>query len=202
MILIPSVYEPCGLTQLIAMKYGVVPIVRRVGGLADTVFDANYSDRPFKERNGYTFDDLTVTAQDHAMDRAIGLWYRYPEYFRQLRLNGMVADHSWEVPAAPLPRHLPPPAPLIRLAARPATRRAVSAPSQPPPRAPRPSASSPCPITGTVSPCSPPSLIGPGPSCWTAGSGPTADSGGSGSGTERYDVLVAEPRQTLVTRGP
>ena len=99
MILIPSVYEPCGLTQLIAMKYGVVPIVRRVGGLADTVFDANYSDRPFKERNGYTFDDLTVTAQDHAMDRAIGLWYQYPDYFRQLRVNGMVADHSWGVPA-------------------------------------------------------------------------------------------------------
>jgi starch synthase len=99
MILIPSVYEPCGLTQLIAMKYGVVPIVRRVGGLADTVFDANYSERPFKERNGYTFDDLTVTAQDHAMDRAIGLWYQYPEYFRQLRVNGMVADHSWGVPA-------------------------------------------------------------------------------------------------------
>jgi len=95
MILIPSVYEPCGLTQLIAMKYGVVPIVRRVGGLADTVFDANYSDRPFSERNGYTFDDLTSTAQDHAMDRAIGLWYQHPDYFRQLRLNGMTADHSW-----------------------------------------------------------------------------------------------------------
>ncbi len=99
MILIPSVYEPCGLTQLIAMKYGVVPIVRRVGGLADTVFDANYSDRPFDERNGYTFDDLTVTAQDHAMERAVGLWYHYPEYFRQLRVNGMTADHSWGSPA-------------------------------------------------------------------------------------------------------
>jgi len=99
LILIPSVYEPCGLTQLIAMKYGVVPIVRRVGGLADTVFDANYSDRPFGERNGYTFDELTQTAQDHAMDRAVGLWYQYPEYFRQLRLNGMRADHSWAAPA-------------------------------------------------------------------------------------------------------
>jgi len=99
MILIPSVYEPCGLTQLIAMKYGVVPIVRRVGGLADTVFDANYSDRPFAERNGYTFDDLTATAQNHAMDRAVGLWTQYPEYFRQLRVNGMVADHSWGAPA-------------------------------------------------------------------------------------------------------
>lgn len=99
LILIPSVYEPCGLTQLIAMKYGVVPIVRRVGGLADTVFDANYSERPFGERNGYTFDDLTATAQDHAMDRAVGLWHQYPEYFRQLQVNGMLTDHSWGAPA-------------------------------------------------------------------------------------------------------
>jgi starch synthase len=99
LILIPSVYEPCGLTQLIAMKYGVVPIVRRVGGLADTVFDANYSDRPLAERNGYSFDDLTDTAQDAALDRAIGLFYQYPDWFRQLRLNGMRANHSWDVPA-------------------------------------------------------------------------------------------------------
>lgn len=99
LILIPSVYEPCGLTQLIAMKYGVVPIVRRVGGLADTVFDANYSDRPLAQRNGYSFDDLTDTAQDAALDRAIGLFYQYPDWFRKLRLNGMRANHSWDVPA-------------------------------------------------------------------------------------------------------
>jgi len=81
------------------MKYGVVPIVRRVGGLADTVFDANYSDRPLAERNGYSFDDLTETAQDAALERAIGLYYQYPDWFRQLRLNGMRANHSWDVPA-------------------------------------------------------------------------------------------------------
>ena len=98
MILIPSVYEPCGLTQMIAMKYGVVPIVRRVGGLADTVFDANYSDRPFEERNGYLFDELTESALEAAMGRAIGLWFRFPEYFRQLRVNGMRADNSWNRP--------------------------------------------------------------------------------------------------------
>jgi starch synthase len=99
MILIPSVYEPCGLTQMVAMKYGVVPIVRRVGGLADTVFDANYSDKSFEERNGYLFDDLTDSALESALGRAIGLWFSYPEYFRQLRINGMNADNSWHKPA-------------------------------------------------------------------------------------------------------
>jgi starch synthase len=99
MILIPSIYEPCGLTQMISMKYGVVPIARRVGGLADTVFDANYSDRPFDERNGFLFDDLTEDAFAGAMERAIGLWQQYPEYFRQLRVNGMRVDHSWGRPA-------------------------------------------------------------------------------------------------------
>jgi starch synthase len=99
MILIPSVYEPCGLTQMIAMRYGCVPIVRRVGGLADTVFDANYNDRPFEERNGYVFDELSFDGLESAMKRAIGLWWEYPDYFRQLRLNGMRMDNSWARPA-------------------------------------------------------------------------------------------------------
>ncbi len=98
MILIPSTYEPCGLTQMIAMKYGCVPVARRVGGLADTVFDANYSDRPFKDRNGYVFDDFTYAGLEGALGRAIGLWKRFPEYFRQLRVNGMRQDHSWNAP--------------------------------------------------------------------------------------------------------
>jgi starch synthase len=84
---------------MIAMRYGVVPVVRRVGGLADTVFDANYSDKPFAERNGYVFDDLTTEALESALDRALGLWFDYPEYFRQLRLNGMAMDNSWARPA-------------------------------------------------------------------------------------------------------
>ncbi len=99
MILIPSVYEPCGLTQMIAMRYGCVPIVRRVGGLADTVFDANYSDRPYEERNGYVFDEPTFEGLESALERAIGLWREHPEHFRQLRLNGMRMDNSWARPA-------------------------------------------------------------------------------------------------------
>jgi starch synthase len=84
---------------MIAMKYGVVPIVRRVGGLADTVFDANYSDKPFEVRNGYLFDDLTEAGLESAMSRALGLWRNFPEYFWQLRVNGMRADFSWSQPA-------------------------------------------------------------------------------------------------------
>jgi starch synthase len=99
MILIPSVYEPCGLTQMIAMRYGCVPVVRRVGGLADTVFDANYSDRPYEERNGYVFDELTFEGLETALGRAIGLWREHPDHFRQLRINGMRADNSWARPA-------------------------------------------------------------------------------------------------------
>ncbi len=98
MILIPSVYEPCGLTQLISLRYGTVPIVRNTGGLADTVFDANYADQPYEQRNGYVFHNLDNIALESAMSRAIGLWYKYPRYFRELRRNGMRQDHSWNHP--------------------------------------------------------------------------------------------------------
>jgi starch synthase len=98
-MVIPSVYEPCGLTQMIAMRYGVVPVVRNTGGLADTVFDANYSERDFYARNGYVFTDYSAAGLESALQRAVGLWHRHPEYFAQLRVNGMRADHSWNEPA-------------------------------------------------------------------------------------------------------
>jgi starch synthase len=99
MVVVPSLFEPCGLTQMIAMRYGVVPVVRHTGGLADTVFDANYSERGFYERNGYVFSDYSAAGLESALKRAIGLWHRYPEYFAQLRTNGMRADFSWRQPA-------------------------------------------------------------------------------------------------------
>ncbi len=98
MVLLPSRREPCGLTALIGMRYGVVPVVRRVGGLADSVLDANYSDGDFHHRNGYVFNDYDEQDMVSALQRAIGLWFNFPEYFRQLRINGMSQDHSWNKP--------------------------------------------------------------------------------------------------------
>jgi starch synthase len=100
MLIIPSAFEPCGLTQIIAMKYGTVPVARATGGLADTVFDANHADKPYRERTGYTFEHFDNAGLESAMGRAIGLWYNYPEYFRQLQLNGMGQDYSWNRPGS------------------------------------------------------------------------------------------------------
>jgi starch synthase len=97
-IVMPSLFEPCGLTQMIALRYGAVPIVRSVGGLVDTVFDRDYSDRPSDERNGYVFNDADYPALESAMHRAIGLWYSFPSEFQQLLKNGMRCDHSWNQP--------------------------------------------------------------------------------------------------------
>ena len=98
MILVPSEYEPCGLTQIIGLKYGTIPIVRSTGGLADTVFDADHAHRPYHERNGYVFNDYNWAGLESALRRAIGLWNHYPHYFRELIVNGMRYDFSWNHP--------------------------------------------------------------------------------------------------------
>jgi starch synthase len=86
------------LTQMVALRYGTVPVVRAVGGLADTVFDANHADRPYHERNGYTFNDFNNPGIESALHRAIGMWYSYPQHFRELMANGMRYDFSWNYP--------------------------------------------------------------------------------------------------------
>jgi starch synthase len=97
-MLVPSQFEPCGLTQLIALRYGTVPVVRTVGGLADTVFDKDYSDRPLHERNGYRFDNYDGPGLESALGRAIDCYYQYPEHFRELIKNAMRSDYSWNHP--------------------------------------------------------------------------------------------------------
>ncbi|HEX5219989.1 MAG TPA: glycogen synthase GlgA [Verrucomicrobiae bacterium] len=98
MMVVPSRYEPCGLTQLISLRYGTVPVVRSVGGLADTVFDKDYSTRPLNERNGYVFEHGDNPGLESALHRAIGCYYEFPEHWRQLMINGMKCDNSWNHP--------------------------------------------------------------------------------------------------------
>ncbi|MDX2271801.1 MAG: glycogen synthase GlgA [Cyanobacteriota bacterium] len=99
MIIVPSNYEPCGLTQMIGLRYGTVPIVRGVGGLVNTVFDRDYDQNyPPEQRNGYVFYQSDFYAIESALDRAIGLWKDYPTEFVQLVGQGMQYDYSWNHP--------------------------------------------------------------------------------------------------------
>jgi starch synthase len=101
MIIVPSNYEPCGLTQMIGLKYGTVPIVRGVGGLVNTVFDRDYDQtKPPEERNGFVFYQTDYHAIESAMERAIDLWNYNPEEFRKLAIQGMEYDYSWNHPGA------------------------------------------------------------------------------------------------------
>ncbi|MBD2441021.1 glycogen synthase GlgA [Nostoc sp. FACHB-110] len=101
MIVVPSNYEPCGLTQIIGLKYGTVPIVRGVGGLVNTVFDRDYDQNlPPEKRNGYVFYQTDNYALESAMNRAIDLWYQSPDEFQQLAIQGMKYDYSWNIPGA------------------------------------------------------------------------------------------------------
>ena len=97
-ILVPSRFEPCGLTQLCALRYGATPIVSRVGGLADTVIDGNEAALAAGVATGLQFAPPTVEALQEAVDRAVAL-YHDPATMRRMRLNGMRADVSWRGPA-------------------------------------------------------------------------------------------------------
>lgn len=99
MFIVPSIFEPCGLTQMIALKYGTIPIVRRTGGLADTIFDVDYSEKPAAETNGYTFDYPDKKGIESALSRAIDCWFHHPEKWRQLMIRGMNIDFSWNHPS-------------------------------------------------------------------------------------------------------
>jgi starch synthase len=95
MFIVPSIFEPCGLTQMIALKYGGVPIVRRTGGLADTIFDVDNSKLSFEKTNGYTFDIPEPKEIAGALDRAFDCWFHAPDRWRKLMINGMNVDYSW-----------------------------------------------------------------------------------------------------------
>jgi starch synthase len=98
-LLVPSRFEPCGLTQLCALRYGNPPVVARVGGLADTVIDANEMAVAAGAGSGVQFAPATREMLTAALGRTLALW-REPAVWRRLQQNGMRTDVSWRRPAA------------------------------------------------------------------------------------------------------
>jgi len=97
-ILVPSRFEPCGLTQLYALAYGALPLVRSVGGLADTVRDAGLENRAAGTATGFVFADASPTGLRDALHRAFALWGE-PREWARVRRTAMLQDFSW-APAA------------------------------------------------------------------------------------------------------
>jgi glycogen synthase len=89
-LIVPSHFEPCGLTQLIAMHYGTIPIVRATGGLKDTVFDG---------QNGFVFEKPSKEAVCQVLERAFRLWHTEPSSIQTMINRGMRSDVGWERPA-------------------------------------------------------------------------------------------------------
>lgn len=98
-ILVPSRFEPCGLTQLFGLRYGCVPVVSRVGGLADTVIDANEAAVTAGVATGVLFAPATAGALADAISRTIAL-YRDEKTWRKMQRRGMKSDVSWAASAA------------------------------------------------------------------------------------------------------
>ncbi|WP_338057196.1 glycogen synthase GlgA [Sphingomonas corticis] len=93
-ILIPSRFEPCGLTQLYGLAYGCVPVVARTGGLADTIIDANVAALAAEVATGVMFAPVSAPCLTGAIQRAVAL-YRQPERWAAIQRRGMRMDFSW-----------------------------------------------------------------------------------------------------------
>ena len=94
LFLMPSRFEPCGLNQMYSQRYGTVPVVRRVGGLADTVEDANPTNLTLGRASGILFHEPTPAALVKAVQRALVI-YCQPAAWRKLQCTGMCKDFSW-----------------------------------------------------------------------------------------------------------
>ena len=92
MFLMPSLYEPCGLNQMYSLRYGTIPIVRRTGGLADSV---QHFDARSRQGTGVVFNDYDASAVTWAVETALG-WYAKKLLWTQLVQNAMAQDFSWE----------------------------------------------------------------------------------------------------------
>jgi starch synthase len=91
-LLMPSRYEPCGLSQMIAMRYGCIPIARSTGGLSDTIHDQSDTD----ESTGFLFKPASPEAVADAILRAINLYTLDPDGWKSMQIRGMRQDFSWD----------------------------------------------------------------------------------------------------------
>ena len=94
-MLVPSRYEPCGLTQLYAMRYGALPIVRATGGLVDTVIDTTPDTLRAGTASGFVFESLDALALEHAVVRALDA-YADAALWKSLVQRVMRQDWSWD----------------------------------------------------------------------------------------------------------
>ncbi|KAL0308345.1 UNVERIFIED_CONTAM: putative starch synthase 4, chloroplastic/amyloplastic [Sesamum radiatum] len=93
-VLVPSIYEPCGLAQMIGMRYGAVPVVRKTGGLADTVFDMDDHSQP-ELANGFVFEGIDEGSLNGALGRAFSYYRQKPDKWRSIVKKVMQIDNSW-----------------------------------------------------------------------------------------------------------
>jgi starch synthase len=98
-ILVPSRFEPCGLTQLYSLRYGALPLVHRVGGLVDTVVDATTRNVQAGRATGFVFDDFSAAALRRALRRAFELRAK-PDAWARVQQNAMKQRFDWREPAA------------------------------------------------------------------------------------------------------
>ena len=92
MFLMPSRFEPCGLTQIIALRYGSIPIVRATGGLVDTIFDYTKNK---KNGNGFVFENFSIASLIDSLKRALSV-YREEEEWNKLVQRAMKIRFSWD----------------------------------------------------------------------------------------------------------
>lgn len=93
LFLMPSLFEPCGISQLISMRYGTLPLVREIGGLKDSVTPYNKYE---KVGNGFSFKEYDATVLIHVLQMAIDLYYHHSKDWRLLMKNAMNTDVSWD----------------------------------------------------------------------------------------------------------
>jgi starch synthase len=95
-VLVPSRQEPCGLTQLYALRYGALPLVRRTGGLADTVVDADAHSMMDGTATGFVFKEPSSWILGETIGRACQLYRQDPKIWARIQRHAMAQDFGWE----------------------------------------------------------------------------------------------------------